>query len=107
MNEEKSEAKCPSRTGKNGLILAIIFSVLAVFLCVSNFIVWMIIFFPFAAIPFALFVLSESLGIMGLDDKNKTKMSMTQSLFAIILPIITIAVLLVLYSTNILVIRFM
>jgi len=103
LNEKKKE----KNLGKAGMILAIVFSVLTVFLCVTNGIVILILFFPLLAIPFLLFVLSITFGIVGLADKKKTKKDKVYSIIGIALPIFVIVLLIILYSTNILVIRFM
>lgn len=107
-NETVKENEISKKSiGKTGMILAIIFSVLAIYLCFSNSIVMFILFFPLLIIPFALFVLSVTYGIVGLSSKTKTKKDKVYSIIGIALPIFVIVLLIILYSTNILVIRFM
>lgn len=105
--KENAAKKEKGGLGKISFVIGLIFSILAIFLCVTNMIIWVIIFFFLWSIPVGLFASSITCGMVALVKKGKSKKEKTYALVGVLLPLLTIFALGMLYSGGVLVIRFM
>lgn len=110
MEEEIKETKKPqkkSEIGRDSLICCLIFLAVAAFIAITSAYIVFIVFPLLAIIPFGLFVASVTCGFISIFEKNRNTKSMVEGIISLSLIFGSIIILIILFSTGSLVIRFM